>query len=92
MSPVRRTVRFSRPAVAGPPVTSPVLASNCDPWHGQMIVPFVTSETAQPACGQVEENAVKDPSVGWATTLWPTTFPPPTGTSATGTDLSLIHI
>src|SRR5436305_416790 len=52
------------------------------PWHGQLIVPSLTSLTGQPWWVQTAENALKVPAVGWVTTTdWLMTVPPPTGTS-----------
>src|SRR3954468_6941580 len=70
--------------VAGPRTTDPSATAKRLPWHGQSIVPSVTSETVQPWCVQIAENALNSPAVGWVTTTcWSAkTAPPPTGTSA----------
>ncbi len=70
--------------VAGPFVGAPVAMSNVDPWQGQVMPSLDTPLTVHPWCGQMAENALKSPAVGWViTTLRASkTLPPPTGMSA----------
>src|SRR5260370_35218667 len=57
-----------RPLAAGPTSTAPVLALNCDPWHGQTMI-FADGSycTVQPACGHTASNARNVPACGWIT-------------------------
>src|SRR5579859_2764496 len=56
------------PVTAGPTSTAPVLALNCDPWHGQAITCAVGSyPTVQPACGHTASKATNWPERGWIT-------------------------
>src|SRR5579872_3127157 len=79
------------PVTAGPTSTAPVLALNCDPWHGQTITLAVASyPTVQPACGHTASKATNWPERGWTTIdgspvagSW-NEAACPTGTSAAG--------
>ena len=68
--------------VAGPWTTEPSLMLNLLPWQGQLMVPFETLLTKQPACVQITENALNDPDCGCVITicLLSMILPPPSGT------------
>ena len=68
--------------MAGPWTTEPSVMLNLLPWHGQLIVPFETLLTKQPACVQITVNALKDPDCGCVITmrLASMILPPPSGT------------
>jgi hypothetical protein len=49
---------FFNLVAAGPTSTAPVLALNCDPWHGQKSTLVLGSNpTVQPACGHTASKA-----------------------------------
>ena len=75
---------------AGPATTEPSVIANSLPWHGQLIVPFSTVDTAQPWWVQIAENALNVPALGWVITNWASVrmTPPPTGTSAVAASLA----
>jgi hypothetical protein len=54
--------------VAGPRRTEPSVIANLLPWQGQLIVPFWTLLTRQPAWVQTARKHLKSPAVGWVTT------------------------
>src|SRR5689334_98251 len=74
---------------AGPATTEPSVIANSLPWHGQLIVPFSTVDTAHPWWVQIAENALNVPALGWVITNWASVrmTPPPTGTSAVAASL-----
>ena len=55
--------------VAGPCTTEPSLMLNLLPWQGQLMVPFETLLTKQPACVQIAVNALKNPDSGCVITM-----------------------
>src|ERR1700758_5023779 len=68
--------------VAGPWTTEPSLMLNLLPWQGQLMVPFETLLTKQPACVQIAVNALNDPDHGCVITILSLSMilPPPSGT------------
>ena len=68
--------------VAGPWTTEPSVMLNLLPWQGQLMVPFETLLTKQPACVQIAVNASKNPDCGCVITicLLSMILPPPSGT------------
>ena len=66
--PPSAIVILVRPVAAGPVSTAPVLALNCEPWHGQTITFAEGSySTVQPACGHTASKARNVPERGWTT-------------------------
>src|SRR5687768_6397154 len=53
---------------AGPPDTEPSATLNLLPWQLQLMVPFLTSLTVQPACVQIAEKALMVPACGCVST------------------------
>src|SRR5580700_9991262 len=55
---------------------------NLLPWQGQLMVPFETLLTKQPACVQIAVNALNDPDCGCVITILSLSMilPPPSGT------------
>src|SRR6478735_7479006 len=85
MEPPSTRICFSGSGwVAGPPVTSPVAASNVLLWHGQVMTPSAIPFTAHPWWVHFDENALNSPAFGCVTTTsWSAkTTPPPSGMSA----------
>ena len=81
----RRPGSRDRGSSAGPLITSPVAASNFEPWHGQSNS-FPAAATTHCWCVQIALNATTWPAVGCAMSagspLIVASMLPPTGTSA----------
>jgi hypothetical protein len=68
--------------LAGPWITEPSFALNCEPWHGHWMTFFCTLITVQPEWVQTAVKALYSPELGWVTTtrLSESMYPPSTGT------------